>query len=82
MYPLLIYPLLSPYTNLVTCSNTWGATVTYMYIKTRIMTRSDEVSTSVLDIIIGASLSEPHTSVTSLRSACVCLLACLDLQLP
>ena len=32
-------------------------------------------------IIIGASLSEPHTSVTSLRRACVCLLACLDLGL-
>ena len=33
--------------------------------------------------VIGASLSEPHTSVTSLRRACVsmlaCLLACLDL---
>jgi len=28
--------------------------------------------------IIGASLSEPHTSVISLHSACVCLLACLD----
>ena len=27
---------------------------------------------------IGASVSEPHTSVTSLRSACVCLLACLS----
>jgi len=26
---------------------------------------------------IGASLSEPHTSVTSLR-ACVCMLACVD----
>ena len=26
--------------------------------------------------IIGASLSEPHTSVTALRRACVCLLAC------
>ena len=25
--------------------------------------------------LIGASLSEPHTSVTSLRSACVCLFA-------
>ena len=30
---------------------------------------------------IGASLSELHTSVTSLHSACVCLLACLDLAL-
>ena len=28
------------------------------------------------EVIIGASQSEPHTSVTSLRSACVCLLAC------
>ena len=27
--------------------------------------------------IIGASLSEPHTSVTSLRRACVSMLACL-----
>ena len=26
--------------------------------------------------IVGASLSEPHTSVTSLRT-CVCMLACL-----
>jgi len=32
----------------------------------------------VPDIFIGASLSEPHTSVTSLRArACVCLYACL-----
>ena len=28
-------------------------------------------------VLIGASLSEPHTSVISLHSACVCLLACL-----
>ena len=28
------------------------------------------------DLLIGASLSEPHTSVTSLR-ACVCMLVCL-----
>ena len=37
------------------------------------------------DCMIGASLSEPHTSVTSLRSACVCLLVSLFawiLQLP
>ena len=27
-------------------------------------------------IVIGASLSEPHTSVTALRT-CVCMLACL-----
>ena len=27
--------------------------------------------------LIGASLSEPHTSVTALQNACVCLLACL-----
>ena len=25
------------------------------------------------DIFIGASLSEPHTSVTALRDACVCM---------
>ena len=29
-----------------------------------------------LPIIIGASVSEPHTSVTSLRRACVSMLAC------
>jgi len=27
-------------------------------------------------LLVGASLSEPHTSVTSLR-ACVCMLVCL-----
>ena len=27
--------------------------------------------------LIGASLSEPHTSVTALQNMCVCLLACL-----
>ena len=29
------------------------------------------------DPIFGASLSEPHTSMTALQNACVCLLACL-----
>jgi len=32
--------------------------------------------TSVFQSLIGASLSEPHTSVTSLRT-CVCIYACL-----
>ena len=32
---------------------------------------------SVSSCLIGASLSEPHTSVTSLRT-CVCMFACLD----
>ena len=31
-----------------------------------------------VDVLIGASLSEPHTSVISLHSACVCLLAWTD----
>ena len=31
----------------------------------------------LVDFIIGASLSKPHTSVTSLRSACVPMFACL-----
>ena len=34
---------------------------------------------SAVWLFIGASLSEPHTSVTSLRSVCVCLCAWLDL---
>ena len=29
-----------------------------------------------MTIIIGASLSEPHTSVTTLLDACVCMFAC------
>ena len=33
-------------------------------------------TTGAMDII-GASLSEPHTSVTAL-STCVCIYACLD----
>ena len=38
------------------------------------------VSTQKFDqSCVGVSPSEPHTSVTSLRSACVCLLVCLDL---
>ena len=28
-------------------------------------------------ILIGASLSEPHTSVTALQDACVCLSVCV-----
>ena len=32
---------------------------------------------STLSDVIGASLSKPHTSVTSLRT-CVCMFACLD----
>ena len=31
----------------------------------------------VMMSIIGASLSEPHTSVTALQKVCVCPLACL-----
>ena len=34
-------------------------------------------SALIMCTIMGASLSEPHTSVTSLR-ACVCMLACVD----
>ena len=30
-----------------------------------------------MSILTGASLSEPHTSVTSLHPSCVCLLACI-----
>ena len=30
-------------------------------------------------MVVGASVSEPHISVTSLRRACVSMLACLDL---
>ena len=34
------------------------------------------------DGVVGASLSEPHTSMTSLRCACVCALFGWILQLP
>ena len=38
------------------------------------------MTSAVFDValaIIGASLSEPHTSVIALAEVCVCLLACL-----
>ena len=36
----------------------------------------------ITGLIIGASLSEPHTSVTALHTCvCVCLLACFDRSL-
>ena len=38
------------------------------------------VANTIVAVLVGVSLSEPHTSVTSLRCACVCLFAaCLDL---
>ena len=39
-------------------------------------TKLPENVRSSLNALIGASLSEPHTSVTSLHT-CVCMLACL-----
>ena len=35
------------------------------------------IAAKLVNTLIGASLSEPHTSVTALRT-CVCMLACLD----
>ena len=29
------------------------------------------------DLLIGVSLSEPHTSVTALQDACVCISVCM-----
>ena len=33
---------------------------------------------TIWEQIIGASLSEPHTSVTALRDACVCMYVCMS----
>ena len=43
--------------------------------------RRKEGRTLKLGELIGASLSEPHTSVTALLDACVCMYVCLHVAI-